>query len=316
MEKNRATKWTRISGCDPARITNPDHAEETILVRNMKLGQNRQFQADVIVIVPEYLDGGHDKVFLIQAGTVFTEEDEFRDMLESADWECDGDDLLDSGSVDKPERIAMNSDQGLALICLAAYDYAGHEIDYDCSVLVQVGLPGPDDSNEHYFRGNPVYYPADTSLWAILRNVLWNFNDTPEEDPKDAMSYNDYQPEKLFDTNPFQGMSRDIRNRADLVEIYGFKNLERDAEGNPKVYEHEYEHADCDEEQGLDEYNAPVWSVLSTCETGIPDACPECGHEISPRKSRWIGPNEETLIAMWKSFPALEESEPDPEPGI
>ena len=298
-KQDQPLKWAISSGTDLDRMINDKVAEATLLVKDMKLDKNRNFTAEAIRVIPESMDGGNHKVFLIERGALFTESEDLEYVLEISDFECDGD---------------LNSERGLHSLCIAADCYSG--IETSCSTLVQIGLPGPDDTDEHFYVNNPIFYPADTSLWAILRNVYRDFDDTPEENPQEAISYDDYRRVEMFCTSPFEGMSREIRTRADLVQVYGFSKLDRDAEGNPKVYEHEYEHVDCDEDQGLDEYNAPVWSVLSACETGNPEACPECGHEISPRESRWIGPKEEELIAMWKSFPALEESEPSPEPGI
>ena len=314
-KQDRPLKWAISSGTDLDKMINDKYAEETLLVKDMELDKDRDFTAEAIHVRSESMDGGHHRVFLIERGTLFIEAEKLDDVLNFSNCECDGDDLIDSWSPEETRRFSINSERGLHSLCIAANGYSGIETSY--STLVQIGLPGPDDTDEHFYDDKPVFYPADTSLWAILRNICRDFNDTPEKNPKEAISYDDYRRREMFSTSPFEGMSRDIRTRADLVNIYGFSQLERDAAGNPKVYEHEYEHVNCDEvPEDLDKYDAPVWSVLSTCEAGIPDACPECGHEISPRESRWIGPKEEELIAMWKSFPALEESEPGPEPGI
>ena len=310
-ERTERTEWTTANGSDLSEMTC-----ETLLVSNMELSKNRDFNAEAILVRSEFMEDsdGHDKVFLIEKGSLFIPAKEFDEALESADLKCSGNDLLDCRSSEF-RRIAMDSKQGLSLLCIAANEYFGIETIY--STVVQIGLPVPDDSSKHHvFDKTPIFYPAETSLWAILRNLYPDFNDTPEENPKEAISYN-YDCRGSFTTSPFEGLSREIRTRADLVNIHGFSRLERDTAGNPKVYKHEYEHADCDEApENLDKYDAPAWSVLSACETGNPEACPECGHEISPRESGWIGPKEEELIAMWKNFPALEESEPGPEPGI
>ena len=313
-KENRPLKWAIGSGTDLDEMINDKYAEETLLVKDMELDKDRNFTAEAIRVLSESMDGGHHRVFLIEKGSLFIPAKEFDEALESADLKCSGNDLLDCRSSEF-RRIAIDSEQGLSLLCIAANEYFGIETIY--STVVQIGLPVPDDSSRHHvFDKPPIFYPAETSLWAILRNLYPDFDDTPEENPKEAISYN-YDYRGSFTTSPFEGLSREIRTRADLVNIHGFSRLERDTAGNPKVYEHEYEHADCDEvPENLDKYDAPAWSVLSSCETGNPDACPECGHEIYPRESRWIGPKEEELIAMWKSFPALEESEPGPEPGI
>ena len=313
-KQDRPLEWAISSGADLDRMINGKFTEETLLVKDMELDKNRNFRAEAIRVIPESMDGGHHRGFMIERGTLVIESEDLEEVLESSNFKCDGDDLIDSWSPEETRRFSINSERGLHSLCIAADCYSG--IETSCFTLVQIGLPGPDDTHEHFYDDNPIFYPADTSLWAILRNVCQDFNDTPEENPQEAISYDDYRRMEIFCTSPFEGMSREIRTRADLVQVYGFSKLDRDPEGNPKVYEHEYEHVDCDKDPGLDKYNAPVWSVLSACETGNPEACPECGHEIYPRESMWIGPKEEELIAMWKSFPALEESEPGPEPGI
>jgi len=85
-----------------------------------------------------------------------------------------------------------------------------------------------------------------------------------------------------------------MKTRADLMTIPGFADLDVDTDGNPCVWDNHYTCQACTSEQ-------EDWSDNWSCQSN--DDCGECGKEIEPHESTWIGPESEVLKALWEALP-------------
>lgn len=82
-----------------------------------------------------------------------------------------------------------------------------------------------------------------------------------------------------------------MKSRADLTTVPGFADLDLDTSGNPCVWENHYDCSAC----------LNSWSDTWSCQCN--DKCSECGAEIEPESSTWIGPESEVLKALWEALP-------------
>ncbi|MGL4810991.1 MAG: hypothetical protein ACRCXM_04360 [Beijerinckiaceae bacterium] len=84
------------------------------------------------------------------------------------------------------------------------------------------------------------------------------------------------------------------QTRCDLMQHPAFADLGTDGDGNPCVWENHYSCRSCTSEQ-VD------WTDAWSCQCD--DECPECGDDLSPDESVWIGPDDPALRALWESLP-------------
>lgn len=85
-----------------------------------------------------------------------------------------------------------------------------------------------------------------------------------------------------------------LGTRASLSLFPAFANLDMDTAGNPCVWRNSYSCRECTSEQ-ID------WSSDWSCQCN--DACPNCGAEIEPTHSEWIGPTTLILVSLWEQLP-------------
>lgn len=82
-----------------------------------------------------------------------------------------------------------------------------------------------------------------------------------------------------------------FRTRADLMGLPAFVWLANDSSGNPCVWANHYTCDDCESE----------WTDHWSCQCD--DECGDCGHDLSPAVSDWIGPKERHWIELWEALP-------------
>lgn len=78
--------------------------------------------------------------------------------------------------------------------------------------------------------------------------------------------------------------------RADLFAFKDYGGIDRDTTGNPCVWENDYSCEAC----------GNAWADRWSCACN--DRCPACGAEISPFRSRYIGP-QGAAAAAWRMLP-------------
>ena len=206
--------------------------DSTIMASGMQFGNEGDFRADVIEITLENHSGGSQRACLIRRGEIYLDEHNIAAALSNLGLQHCGSDLLQEDSTDLLKRIPMDSNQGLRVLCCAAQAFTGFD-DHE-ALVAHVGMPRWRDSRpktaQHRFDGDITFYPDGTSLEAILRDLCNDFNNRTESDQADAAPCN-------IASGPFAGLTRDINTRADLCRLGGFRDLARDPNGNPVVYE-------------------------------------------------------------------------------
>jgi hypothetical protein len=289
--------WMNIGDLDPK--------QGTTVVTDMELDDG-DFTARAVEIIPETHVGGSDRVFLIKSGEMFLSAKNIASALETVGAR------LSEGVIyrDNSDAVPLDSEQGLLELANAANAFGGIE-DHDAP-LAGIGLPRNYDGDPK-FDGEMTLFTSTTTLWSVLRAWVDGFDYAPEDDPVEAVELDTW-------TGPYAGMPRNVSTRADLAQIEGFKHLERDEHGNPKVFLNTYVHEGCDEAQALEggggDTDIPEWTKRSTCEEE--GDCYECGEDIDPISTVWIGPDEADLKELWQSLPDCEENEVEdtPEPGF
>lgn len=276
-------EWLNIGDIDPR--------SGTTLVRDLEF-DGKSFSGEAIEVIPESQVGGSEEVFLIRQGDLFLSEENFSSALQTVGAKLEDGFILRPDHAGDVSQISLRSPEGLLEMANAANAYTSIE-NGGPGFLVRTGLPTVFDP-EARFDGDPVIYRNGTSLWAILRRDADGFQDTPEENPVDAVPF-------CADTGPFSNMPRTVETRKDLAEIGGFQKLERDEHGNPKPYLNSYSS------------NGNEWDEAST-EVGVETECPSTGMLVQPHKNRWIGPAEIELISMWNELQNYEEAEYSVEP--
>ena len=214
--------WTRLEDSPPEK--------GTTLIRNPIFNERGDFEIDAITIVPENRIGGFDNVFLISSGELSILKENLKSALGSIGLGYHGGSeiLRANTEAQKPDRIARDSPEGLYELSWAANWHQSVVHDSDRHV-VQIGLPKKNDIKPVY-QGEIAFYPENTSLYAVLRNIYNWFHDAPEDNPQKATPYD-------LNTGPYVGLSRDMKTRADLFDIAGFQGLERDNLGHPVVFD-------------------------------------------------------------------------------
>jgi len=287
--------WINIGDMDPK--------QGATCVTDMSI-EDGDFTARAVEIIPETHVGGSDRIFLIKSGEMFLSQKNFSSALATVGATLSDGYLFRDGI----EKIALNSEEGLVELANAANAYGGIE-DHDAP-LAGIGLPRNYDADPR-FDGELTLFPSTTTLWSVLRAWVDGFDYTPEEDPHDAIALDTW-------TGPYAGMPRSISTRADLAQIGGFRDLDRDEFGNPKVFLNTYLHEGCEAAQapegGGGDVDIPEWTKSSTC--AEEDDCYECGSDVEPESSAWVGPSEMDLVALWQSLPDCEVVESTPEPDF
>ena len=97
----------------------------------------------------------------------------------------------------------------------------------------------------------------------------------------------------------WEGLPRDVTDRTDLGKMPAFYDFGTDELGNPILYENIYEHVGCASVNEGDE--APSWELEAT--QPCPSDCYECGEIVEPKRTKWIGPKDPTLMAYVMSLP-------------
>jgi len=279
----------------------------TTFVSDMQLEDGEDFRAQGIEVTPESHVGGSDSVFLIRSGELFVAGKNIPAALEVVGARLEGRNIVRPDHHGGEERIRMDSPEGLLELAQAANGYTCFD-DHDAP-LVRIGMPSRYDP-EPRFDGEMTLFTEDTSIWAILREMCDGFDLAPEDNPRKAVALDAY-------AGPFSYMPRKLETRADLANVGGFRDLERDEQGNPKVYLNRYRHEQCpeakvDEDSGWQDW--PEWESTATC--GQAEECPECGEEVMPYETIWIGPSEVELQDLWEELPEKEAVEETPEPGF
>jgi hypothetical protein len=85
-----------------------------------------------------------------------------------------------------------------------------------------------------------------------------------------------------------------LRTRADLAKHPGFVHLSTDSGGVPNAWLNHYSCQSCTSEQ-VD------WSIQWSCQCN--DECPNCGAEIEPVSSEFLG--DEAAEAIWNALPEV-----------
>ena len=212
----------------------------TTVVKNPRIRENGDFHVNAIHIQPERHVGGNDRVFMISDGEFVLARQDFESALEGSGSRIEGKNIILLEPTGDTKCVALDSRKGLLEFCEAANNHCAL-VDRDSPdrtsyfagerVLVQIGLPQHDDPDPEFRAFDTTrFYPNDTSLWAILRDLCAKFNDRPEENPRTAV------PLDTSVTGPFHGLTRDMRVRRDLCVIQGFQDLEKDKYGGPAVH--------------------------------------------------------------------------------
>ncbi|MEP3667058.1 MAG: hypothetical protein ABJN42_10040 [Roseibium sp.] len=267
--------WENIGDVNPKQGTtliNPASAE---------ISRNGDFQVEAITVTPESQIGGSDSAFTLRRGDIFLSSDNFISALEAIGADLQGERIVMENSDSAP---LLESPEGLMIMASAAQAYVGIE-DPDIDSLVQIGLPDRMDQDPK-FDGEVTFYPEGSSIWSIMEEHLGAFEHPELEKAAPATAYN------TFD-GPMEGMPRQINDRSDLMQIAGFRSLDTDEAGNPKVFRNLYV------EEDVDGMTNDSWSNEMT--TADADDCFD-GKEISPVSSEWIGPAEPELIALWEGL--------------
>lgn len=201
----------------------------TTMVRDLELDDSGDFSATAIEVTPESHVGGCEDVFLIRSGELFVSQKNLNSALKAVGARLEGEMILRPGQNGLDERFHLRSEEGLLELAQAANAYSGVE-DHDAP-LVRLEVPSRYDPDPR-FDGDLYLFSRETSLWAVIRNICDGFDYQPEDDPKKAVLLNTWD-------SPFQNMPRSVDTRADLAQIRAFRELERDENGNPIVYDGE-----------------------------------------------------------------------------
>lgn len=283
-------EWTNVGDVNPRQGTTLFKLADAEL-------NDGEFRVPAIQVIAEADSGGSEKVFKLQQGELFMSKDKFAPALAGVGatlhsrkgklW------VATVGPAGEAAETPLNSREGLRILADAAIAYQGLD-DIDCSALISIGLPDRMDQPRQ-FEGETTYYREGSSLWAIMRKELSWFMDYSS---KQGASQADVIPGELL-----EGMPREVRSRADLLEIAAFRDLGVDSSGNPIVWRNHYAHDDCESPEAPGE--APTWQDEWSCQ--VDDECYCCGNSISPDESTWIGPEDPDLRSMWEDLPDQDE---------
>lgn len=264
------TPWTNCGDIDPRQGAVFFRLGEARL-------DDRDFTVPALEVIPETHVGGSDKVFDLRQGTVHLARRDFADALATVGATLEDDTIVRDGHDGNEELIVLSSSEGLRALAEAIHAYGGIQ-DVDASVLVSIGLPDHLDQTRK-FTGETVYYPADASIWAVIRDRLDDSMFSPAEcagrTPAEATPF----PDDLL-----EGMPQDIGTRADLAGMKAFASLGTDSDGNPCVWRNHYRDDDGRE-----------WEDEWSCQ------CDDDGWE--PVESDWIGPEHPALVELWNDLP-------------
>ncbi len=83
--------------------------------------------------------------------------------------------------------------------------------------------------------------------------------------------------------------------RADLMLLPAWQHLMTDDVGNPIVWRNYYRHL-----AGYCDYDGASWYDDWSCQCN--DRCPQCGGEVEPSHSKWIGPEGKTDRDLWEKM--------------
>lgn len=85
-----------------------------------------------------------------------------------------------------------------------------------------------------------------------------------------------------------------LKDRADLIKLPAWSEIDLDPSGEPIVWENHYLHEETGES----------WRDRWSCQCD--DQCACCGNDYSPVSSDWIGPSDLLMRALWESLPDSE----------
>ena len=307
--------WTNIGNISPE--------SGTVLVKKIQPVENGSLPAMAIEVRPESHIGGSDRVFRICHGYFSISSRNIDSALEAVGMQRDRRNMesgavasaLDCisarydvwhGSIEIPDYFGkirsipvLDDRERLLALCYKSDNYGFEDLS-DKTRLVMIGMPGKHEP-EPRFDEEPIFYPAGTSLWAVLRDIYDDFTDMPESNPKKATPH-----DTVNRGSPFFGLSRKIRSKADLLKMGVFDCI-ADEDGIPKPWLNSYRHDKCPEALECDE-EFTVWQEPTEC-IGQEAEC-DCGLEIVPQCSEWRGPVEPELVSLWQNLPWPEEVEP------
>ena len=274
------THWVNMGDMSPK--------EGTWLARNMRI-EGDSFVAEAIKITPETDVGGSDRIFDIGQGNLFLDRKDLASALKAIGRDLSGTVIVAPDHNGGDYEIQPGTDEYLAEIAYAVMAYCGPE--YESSTLVGLGIPVVYDQDSK-FPGEPLLFPQGTSLWDVVKSVCDGVevieNGTDKITPKSVQPYDDTD-------SPYAGTPREIRNMKDLVKIKAFADLEKDANGAPCVWQHEYRTPD-----GVEVQVSP----FEDCDLELE------GETYLSSNTKWIGPKQEDLIEAWESVCDTMEPEP------
>lgn len=285
--------WINLGDIDPEN--------GTFLVDRdtLRLDIGRQsLSARCVAVVPERSFGGASQVFMLQQGVLTLHERDFASALETVGARIEGDDIVAPGHGGEDVRTPIDSAEGRQELIHAAHAYGGMPADSE-DIVVATDLPCPEEAARDIFGEPDLWYFNPPSLWAVMRDAFGDFDHFPEDAPGRA--------ERLSIDGPLEGLTRDLRTRADLMHLGGFRDLDTDSDGNPCVWENHYVHVDPETDLVTER-----WTDCWSCQCDDED--PVTGRSVSPEESVWIGPEHPVLKELWDRLP--EEGAPVvPEPG-
>lgn len=288
------TNWINAGDIDPRQGTTLFDLDSVELT-------SESFTVNAIEVTPESQVGGSEKVFALTEGNVFLNTRDVNSALDAIGAKLVAGHIVtqDGSSPDGETRYPIRSADGLLILASAAEAYAGIE-DVNIRSTISIGLPDHLDQTRK-FPDTPIYYRSNSNLWAVMRAEIDGFDYKPPGTEGKTL------PCEMIPMDLIEGMPPDLATRADLMKIPAFADLDVDSCGNPCVWENDYEHRDCDAiSDDEDSPEAPTWTDIWSCQ--VDSECPECGYDISPTESIWIGPEDPDLKELWDDLPEAGEA--------
>ena len=241
----------------------------------------RGFSGEAVVTIPETAVGGDDQVFLLRQGDVFVSRANLASALDVIGASLQGEDIVQPDHHGNPERHAITSEEGMAILFMAAHAYGGID-NVEISELVRIGPPDPQSSAPR-FDGAVTAYAAGSSLWAIMRATFDGFDHDPDGTGLTASVLSEV----------FEDLPREVRSKSDAAGMPALARYTQDDAGNPMLWTAVFR-----DEEGS-------WSEPCT------------GPELEgAAQVTWAGPEDEPFREWWQALRSEETTEPETAPGI
>ena len=180
MKQHETLEWIQIGD-----IRSEDH--EMTLVKNPLFDNDGNFRIKAITVERNEASHSENVIYNIEKGELFLTNTTVDTVLGYSNLKRTGfgggQDILkfdDSGAVEKTMKL-NNQEDLREIINDGVFDYS--EMRPTNTWLAYNGFSDkPKESDDQ-----SVFYPEDTPIWAILRNLFTDYNDKPEENPQDTI---------------------------------------------------------------------------------------------------------------------------------